>query len=53
MINLDNIFPDSTAEILQKGGKAAMVGEIRTWNDKKYQKTANGWRLVKSESASS
>lgn len=42
MINIDNIFPDSTAEILEKG-KAAAIGEIRTWSGKKFQKTANGW----------
>lgn len=48
MINISNIFPDSTAEILEKG-KVAAIGEIRTWNGKKYQKTANGWVPAKSE----
>lgn len=50
MINISNIFPDSTAEILEKG-KAAAIGEIRTWNGKKYQKTANGWMPAKSETS--
>lgn len=45
MLNIDNIFPDSTAEIL-KGGKPAALGEIRTFGNKKYQKTSNGWRPV-------
>lgn len=46
MINISNIFPDSTAELLEKG-KSAAIGEIRTWSGKKYQKTANGWVPVK------
>ena len=45
MINLENILPDSTAEIL-KGRKPAAIGEIRDFNGKKYRKTSNGWRLV-------
>ena len=50
MINISNIFPDSTADILEKG-KAAAIGEIRTWSGKKYQKTANGWVPAKSETS--
>lgn len=51
MINLDNILPDSTAEIL-KGRKIAAIGEIREFGGKKYRKTPNGWRPVpKKESA--
>lgn len=49
MINLDNIFPDFTFEILLKGGKPAAIGEIRTWNGKKFQKTAEGWVLLKKD----
>ena len=49
MINLDNILPDTTAEIL-KGRKPAAIGEIRDFNGKKYRKTPNGWRLVSSRS---
>lgn len=45
MINLENILPDSTAELL-KGGKAAAIGEIREFGGKKYKKTSNGWRPV-------
>ena len=45
MLNIENIFPDSTAEIL-KGGKPAMIGEIREFGGKKYKKTPNGWRPV-------
>lgn len=45
MINLDNILPDTTAEIL-KGRKPAAIGEIRDFNGKKYRKTPNGWRPV-------
>lgn len=46
MINPENILPDYTAEILTKGGKAAAIGEIRTFGGKKYKKTTNGWRPV-------
>ena len=45
---LNQIQPDSTADILEKGKKAS-IGEIRTWNNgKRYQKTVNGWVPVKS-----
>lgn len=43
---LNSIEPDRTAEVLEKG-KPAMVGEIRTWSDGKYRKTATGWEPVK------
>lgn len=45
MLNIENIFPDSTAEILEKG-RAAAIGEIREFGGKKYKKTPNGWRPV-------
>lgn len=48
---LNSIEPDRTADILQKG-KPAMIGEIRTWSDGKYRKTATGWEPVKSGSES-
>jgi hypothetical protein len=32
---------------IEKGGKAATIGEIREFGGKKYQKQANGWRPVK------
>lgn len=32
---------------IEKGGKAAVIGEIREFGGKKYQKQANGWRPVK------
>lgn len=34
---------------IEKGGKAAVIGEIREFGGKKYQKQANGWRPVKKE----
>lgn len=37
------------SEDLLKGGKRAVVGEIRTFGGKKYQKQANGWRPVKKD----
>lgn len=45
MLNISNIFPDLTADLL-KGGKAAAIGEIREFGGKKYKKTSNGWRPV-------
>lgn len=48
MLNIENIFPDSTAEIL-KGGKPAAIGEIREFGGKKYKKQANGKWLEVSE----
>lgn len=48
---LNSIEPDRTAEVIEKG-KLAMVGEVRTWSDGKYRKTATGWEPVKSGSES-
>lgn len=31
-------------DLLEKGGKAAQMGEVRTWNGKEYIKTPKGWR---------
>lgn len=47
--SFDPTFDPATAmmDIIEKGGKRAQVGEIREWNGKKYQKTANGWAPVK------
>lgn len=43
---LNNVGPDSTAEYIEKG-KRGQIGEIRTWSDGKYRKTASGWEPVK------
>lgn len=43
---------DETAEVLEKGKKAAM-GEIREWNGIKYQKTPKGWVPVKKQEGAS
>jgi hypothetical protein len=32
-------------DILEKGGKRAMVGEIRTFGGREYIKTTNGWKF--------
>lgn len=53
-----SVFPNYTAKHaketeksldidIEKGGKAAAIGEIREFGGKKYQKQANGWRPVK------
>lgn len=42
---------DETADVLEKG-HAAQMGEIRIWNNIKYQKTPNGWVPVKGEQKS-
>lgn len=34
---------------LEKGGKRATIGEKRTWSGKEYEKTQNGWKLVKKD----
>lgn len=34
-------------DVIEKGRKGATIGEIRTWNGKKYQKTAQGWKPYK------
>lgn len=31
-------------DLLEKAGKAAQMGEVRTWNGKEYIKTFKGWR---------
>lgn len=31
-------------DLLEKAGKAAQMGEVRTWNGKEYIKTPKGWR---------
>ena len=46
-INQDQTASDALfLDELEKGRKA-QIGEIRTWSGKKYQKTTNGWRPVK------
>lgn len=32
-------------DLLEKAGKAAQIGEVRTWGGKEYIKTPKGWRL--------
>lgn len=34
------------SDTLEKGGKLAMIGEVRTWGGKKYQREADGWTEV-------
>lgn len=36
-------------DVIEKGGKRAVAGEIREWSGKKYQKTTQGWIPVKGE----
>jgi hypothetical protein len=38
---------------LEKGGKRAAIGEIRTWGGVKHMKTSNGWEVVKDTSKQS
>ena len=45
----DSIRKSEDADEIIKGGKRALVGEIRTWNGKKYKKQANGKWLEVSE----
>lgn len=40
-------------DILEKGGKRAVIGEIREFKDGKYQKTSSGWVPVKGTQPSS
>ena len=56
--NLDNIQPSDIdqeiskaieLEVIEKGGKRAVIGEFREWSGKKYQKTTQGWIAVKGE----
>lgn len=43
----ENIFPDETYEVLEKGAKLP-VGTIRTWNNREYIKVSdNKWVLKK------
>lgn len=37
---------ESLDEILEKGGKAAAIGEIRTFAGKQYEKKSYGWKLL-------
>ena len=48
---MEQVQYDETADVLEKG-KRAQMGEIREWNGLKYQKTPNGWVLVKEEKKS-
>lgn len=43
---LNSFYAD---EEIQKGGKAALVGEIRNWNGKNYKKQLNGKWIEVSE----
>ena len=36
-------------DTLEKGGRRGNIGEIRIWNNKKYQKTVHGWKPMKGE----
>jgi len=36
-------------DIIYKGGKHGNIGEIRVWNNIKYQKTPKGWRPLKGQ----
>lgn len=38
-----------TYDSIEKGGKRAIIGEIRTFGGKKYHKTENGWRPLKKD----
>lgn len=46
-VNKDIVAQDSLQLDELEKGKAGQIGEIRTWGSKKYQKTAKGWRPVK------
>jgi hypothetical protein len=37
---------DTAMKVLEKGGKPAVIGEVREFGGKKYHKTAKGWRPV-------
>ena len=49
---LSQIGPDETAKVLEKGMQVP-IGEIRTWGNKKYQKTATGWKYLGKEGSKS
>lgn len=50
----DKAFPEHTKIIygnkkdndIEKGGKKALVGEVRKWDGVDYQKTSEGWKIV-------
>lgn len=39
-----DIDDESCLDMLEKAGRAAAMGEVRTWNGKEYVKTPKGWR---------
>lgn len=39
-----DIDDESCLDMLEKAGRAAAMGEVRTWNGKEYIKTPKGWR---------
>jgi ADP-ribose pyrophosphatase YjhB (NUDIX family) len=39
-------FSESLEDTIEKGGKAAAMGEVRVWQGIKWQKTANGWKQL-------
>ena len=39
-----DISDESCLDMLEKAGRAAAMGEVRTWNGKDYIKTPKGWR---------
>lgn len=39
-----DVTDEDCLDILEKGGKSAQLGEVRTWNGKEYIKTPKGWR---------
>ena len=47
-----DVSDEACLELLEKGGKRAQLGDIRTWNGKQYQKTAKGWRPVSKKNES-
>lgn len=45
MLNLENIFPDETAEILEKG-KSFSIGTVRNWGGRDWIKVSEGkWAI--------
>lgn len=38
-----SVTDEQCLDILEKGGKRAQLGEVRTWNGKEYIKTPKGW----------
>lgn len=39
-----DISDESCLDVLEKAGKKAQLGEVRTWGGKEYVKTPKGWR---------